>query len=476
MNLNNNRLTSKNEILQLKESLSLLLEEFTKFKKETGIKISRLEAENKALKEKLQKYENPKNSNNSSVPPSQDQFRKTTSSRTKSTKNIGGQKGHKGNKLKKVDTPDEIIFHDIIQCSCCGEKLPEAGEAKKSRQLFDLPTIKIKITEHVTIAKTCTSCGTANRSKFPEGLIQEAQYGDRIKSFCVYLQNYQMLPFERCAEFIEDLTGQKISQGSLANFQKSGYDKLSNYENEIAKLLLQSEVNHADETGVNFNGKNTWMHVLSNQNMTFFGHHIKRGKEAIDSFGIIPKYNGILVHDRFSSYFSYNCNHSLCNAHILRELNYIEQAFETSWSKELTNLLIEAHKQKKKNGFCSNQYYDMVLKEYQGLIKPIIEKYNDVYSKTDEEKLAFGLEKHKELFLKFVKEENVPFDNNLAERDLRMIKVKMKISGLFKSISHAQYFARIRGYISTVKKNNENVLESLVFAFQNKPFIPKMGE
>ena len=339
-----------------------------------------------------------------------------------------------------------------------------------------MPEIKLLVTEHITVSKTCKSCGEVNKSKFPKGLVQEAQYGDRVKSFCVYLQNYQMLPFERCAELLEDLTGQGISQGSLANFQKVAHAKLSAYEDEITQLLLQSEVNHADETGVNLNGKNTWIHVLSNQNMTFFGHHIKRGKEAIDSFGIIPKYNGTLIHDRFSSYFAYNCKHSLCNAPILRELKYVEQAFEAKWSKKLTQLLTQAHRLKKKDGACTTQYYNKILEEYQQLIKPIIENYNTVYSKTDEERLAFGLEKHKELFLKFIKEKNIPFDNNLAERDLRMIKVKLKISGLFKSSKHAQYFARIRGYISTAKKNNENVLECLVLAFQNNPFIPLMGE
>ena len=334
-------MTDKKKISQLENDLSELLKEFAVFKEEMAVKITALEYENKRLKTQLKKYENPKNSNNSSVPPSQDRFRKTTSSRVKSKKAIGGQKGHPGSQLKMVEHPDEVIFHDIIKCTCCGNYLPKTGE-KSARQIFDLPKIKIKVTEHITITKTCGNCGESNQSSFPEGLVQQAQYGNNIKSFCVYLQNYQMLPFERCTELIEDLTGQRISQGSLANFQKMAYSKLSAYETEISKLLLQSEVNHADETGVNLNGINSWMHVLSNEKMTFFGHHLKRGKEAIDSFGILPKYNGTLIHDRFSSYFSYNCKHGLCNAHILRELKYVEQAFDANWSKRLTNLLIKA--------------------------------------------------------------------------------------------------------------------------------------
>lgn len=447
--------------------------------------LDRLEASNrlildfkeeiKSLKARLSKFENPKNSNNSSIPPSQDRFRKTQSSRKPSSKKVGGQIGHKGSRLKMTEHPDKVVLHDIKNCGCCGEKLTAAGE-RTSRQVFDLPEIKMIVTEHITVSKTCTGCGAENTSKFPEALFQEAQYGDRIKALCVYLQNYQMLPFERCAEFIEDLVGQKISQGSLANFQKSAYTKLQGYEQQIIQLLLHSSVNHADETGVKLHGKNTWMHVLSNQAMTFFGHHIKRGKEAINSFNIIPRYKGTLIHDRFSSYFSYNCQHGLCNAHILRELKYIGEAFDAAWSEKMSKLLIRAHGQKKKKGHCSKKYYDRILEEYQKLIDPIIDNYNDKFTKTDEQRLAFGLKKHRSLFLKFIEHREIPFDNNLAERDLRMIKVKQKISGTFRSTNHAQYFARIRGYISTVKKNQQNVLHSLAMAFQNRPFIPGLGE
>lgn len=437
--------------------------------------ILELKEEVRGLKARLLKYENPKDSNNSSIPPSQDRFRKTQSSRKPSSKKVGGQIGHKGSRLKMVELPDKVVLHDIKTCACCGEKLTATGE-KTSRQIVDLPEIKMMVTEHITVSRTCTSCGVENRSKFPEALVQEAQYGDRIKALCVYLQHYQMLPFERCAEFIEDLVGQRISQGSLANFQRSAYTKLQGYEQQIIQLLLRSEINHADETGVKLYGKNTWMHVLSNQTMTFFGHHLKRGKEAIDFFNIIPRYKGTLIHDRFSSYFSYNFQHGLCNAHILRELKYINEAFDATWSEKMSKLLIKAHEQKKKKGHCSKKYYDTILEEYQELINPIIDNYNDKFKKTDEQRLAFGLKKHKDLFLKFIKHRDVPFDNNLAERDLRMIKVKQKISGTFRSTEHAQYFARIRGYISTVKKNHQNVLHSLATAFQNAPFIPVLGE
>ena len=427
------------------------------------------------LEEKLSKYENPKNSGNSSVPPSQDPNRQTRSLRGKSTKKIGGQKGHKGFRLEMSDNPDKVIFHDIKQCDCCGEELTAQGTVK-SRQLFDLPKIKIQVTEHRTVTKICSNCGKENASNFPKGLVQQAQYGNKLKALCVYLQNYQMLPYARCSEIIKDLTSHHLSQGSLSNFQSKCYDNLEQYETEIKKLLLQSPVLHADETGINHNGKQNWMHVLSNDQISFFGHHLKRGKQAIDDFNIIPLYNGNLVHDRFSSYFSYHCQHSLCNAHILRELIYIEQVYDSSWAKSMKKLFIRANKKKKKGKKYTAKYYARILYKYQQLIKPIIDNYNEVFNKTKEEKLAFALEKHKELLLKFIKQQEVPFDNNQAERDLRMIKVKQKISGCFKSENHLKYFARIRGYITTLKKNQQNVLENIQNSFDKKCFIPNLGE
>jgi len=435
-----------------------------------------LKRENADLKERLAKYENPKNSGNSSVPPSQDPNRKTKSLRKKSNKKIGGQKGHKGHQLKMVNNPDKIIFHDINDCTCCGEKLISEGEIK-SKQIFDLPEIKIHVIEHRTVKKTCANCGLENQSDFPKGLVQAAQYGNKIKALCVYLQNYQMLPYARCSEFIADLTGHHLSQGSLSNFQSKCYDNLEDYELRIKKLLLQSPVLHADETGVRANGKQNWIHVLSNNQISFFGHHIKRGKQAIDDFNIIPLYNGNLVHDRFSSYFSYHCKHSLCNAHILRELIYIEEVSnDSSWAKQIKQLFITANKKKKKGKKYTAKYYARIIYKYENLLRPIIENYNDKYTKTKEQRLAFALNKHKDLFLKFIKQQEVPFDNNQAERDLRMIKVKQKVSGCFKSDRHIKYFARIRGYITTIKKNQQNVLENIQNAFGKNAFIPVLGE
>jgi len=372
-----------------------------------------------------------------------------------------------------IPSPDSIIDHDIDQCNCCGNSLEQAAEGYDARQVFDIPPIKIHVTEHRILHKTCGGCGKLNKAEFPKELKQEAQYGNGLKSLCVYLQNYQMLPFARCSEFIADLTGHHISKGSLSNFQQQCSDRLQGYEQTIKQQLLQSPVLHADETGLRLNGKNSWVHVLSSKTISFFAHHLKRGKEAIDHIGLLEHYRGNLVHDRFSSYFSYQCEHSLCNAHILRELVYVEESFDAPWARHMRKLLVRAKVDKEADpDQNSKAYYSKIVGKYTALITPVIKSYDTKYTKTDEQRLAFALEKHKDLFLKFIEQPHVPFDNNQAERDLRMIKVKQKVSGCFRSQTHAQYFTSIRGYISTLKKNKEKVLENIHQAFLEKPFLP----
>lgn len=415
-----------------------------------------------------------KNSSNSSIPPSKDENRpkRTQSQRTKGKGKVGGQKGHKGSKLNMVSNPDHIVVHDTCTCAGCHAQLVEGTGQYEARQVFDLPPMSIEVTEHRAMVKKCVKCGQTNKASFPEGLTQKAQYGNAIKAFTVYLQNYQMLPFSRCTELVRDLTGHNLSKGSLCNFQNKCYSKLDTYQEQVKTLLLASPVLHADETGIKVNGDNHWVHVISNRFLSFFGAHPKRGKEAMDEMGVLQHYTGELIHDRFSSYFSYQCGHGLCNAHILRELTYIGEAFEAPWANQIKKLLLRAKNKKDKGHQLKPSYYARVFRQYVNLVRPVIKKYDKKYKKTDEQRLAFGLEKHKNLFLKFIKQPQVPFDNNQAERDLRMIKVKQKVSGCFRSQISAQNFARIRGYISTIKKNERSVLVEIQNAFEENPFIP----
>ena len=428
------------------------------------------------LEMKLCKYENPKNSGNSSVSPSQDPYRKTKSMRGSSNKPPGGQKGHKGNRLDMVANPDSIIEYQAYRCHYCGGSLREAPVGHQARQVLDLPGIKMEVTEHRVVKKVCSCCGKISQGSFPEELSQKAQYGNRLKSPCIYLQNYQMLPYSRCAEFIEDLTGHRISCGGLSNFQREGFISLEDYEHQVKQHLLQGAYLHADETGLRFNGNNSWMHVISNKAIGFFAHHLKRGKQAMNEIGLLDIYKGTLVHDRFSGYFSHQCEHSLCNAHILRDLTYAEECFGAQWAKQIKALPIRAKKHKDKDPNIKSSYYSRVYKQYVNPIRPVIKSCDKKFKKTDEQRLAFALEKHKYLFLKFLKQPNVPFDNNQAERDLRMIKVKQKVPGCLRSQNHARFFARIRGYISTVKKNRQPVLKAIQDSLALNPFIPQSAE
>jgi transposase len=428
------------------------------------------------LEEKLSKYENPKHSGNSSVAPSQDPFRKTKSLRGGSKKKAGGQKGHVGNQLDKVAVPDLVITHDVECCSSCGKLFSDCSVTYESRQVFDLPEIKLQVTEHRIAKKRCGGCGKLSKGNFPIEVNRPTQYGNGLKALCVYLQNYQMLPYARCAEFIADLTGHRLSTGSLSNFQQENFATLEDYEQEIKKQLLESPFLHADETGLRFNGKTSWIHVISNNTLSFFAHHLKRGKQAMDDIEVLEHYKGTLVHDRFSSYFAYKCDHSLCNAHILRDLAYVEERFNAKWAKQIKDLLIGAKRKKDKNPNTKSSYYSKVFRQYVSLIRPVIKAYNRKFKKTDEQRLAFALEKHKYLFLNFLNQPEIPFDNNQAERDLRMIKVKQKVSGCFRSLKHAIYFARIRGYIATVKKNNKPILQAIKKSFCHNPFIPTFAE
>lgn len=282
------------------------------------------------LEERVQSLEKQTktNSNNSSKPPSSDGLKKKTKILRKSSgKKPGGQPGHKGSTLEQVDNPDEIIEHTLDECSKCGASLKDVPiERYIIRQVIDLPEIKVKVTEHRAEVKKCT-CGHINKSMFPEGINQPVQYGTKIKAASVYLNQYQFVPYDRQEEFFEDFFNHHISKGTLASINKICYNSLESVENSIKEILINDEgAVHYDETGV-FVGKNLkWLHVTSNDQYTYYQVHAKRGSEAIDDIGILPEFKGTAVHDSWRSYNKYtNCNHALCCAHILRELNGITE-------------------------------------------------------------------------------------------------------------------------------------------------------
>ena len=431
------------------------------------------------------------NSTNSSKPPSTDnkltKTKKTSNSNSK--KKRGAQVGHKGKSLKIVATPDTLKVLLPINCSCCDNSLKNIDSSKyEKRQLFDLPDIKMQVTEYQAHSIKCKKCNTINKAKFPDNIKANAQYGENLKSFVSYLNCYQMLPYERITETIEDLTSHKMSSGTIYNFLNTNYDKLDKFEKTLKESLLKEEVLNSDETGINIKAKLHWIHVASSSIMTYYMLHAKRGRVAMDDMDVIPNYKGILVHDHWTPYNKYtNCTHSYCNAHILRELNGITEKESVVWSQDmhtlLTNMNIAVHKAKESdkttlsqaqiNKFIKN--YEKIIKSANNYYPPPTEKLQNARGRPKQEKgknLLDRLSKYQDETLRFLSDFRVPFTNNLAERDLRMIKVKEKISGSFASFKGGEIFCRIRSYISTLKKNNIPVLQGLKSALVGRAYIP----
>lgn len=472
---------------QVIETIKLLSNQI----KEQNAMIEKLTKENKALAARVQSLENQikTNSNNSSKPPSSDGLKKKTKSlRKPSGKKPGGQPGHEGHALEQVENPDEIIQHTVDKCSKCGASLEDVPvERCIKRQVIDLPEIKVKAVEHRAEVKKC-SCGHVNKAQFPEGINQPVQYGNKLKATSVYLNQYQFIPYDRQEEVFEDLFNHHISKGTLASINKTCYNSLEPIENSI-KEILKNDVGavHYDETGIFIDKALRWLHVTSNEKYTYYQVHKKRGSEATDAIGILPVFKGTAVHDSWKSYNKYtNCHHSLCCAHILRELNGITELEKQSWAEQMKSLLLDIKSEVEKASLSANALtldkiilyedkYDFIV--YQGKEEDFKLNYDAKTGKTKKSKSKPLLERlslHKDEVLRFMNDFDIPFDNNQAERDIRMTKVKQKISGTFRSPCGADYFARIRGYISTVRKHSLNVMECLESIFTSSHLDPTL--
>ena len=448
-------------------------------------------AENEALKIRIQQLENQsaKDSHNSSKPPSSDGLKKkkTKTLRTFSSRSVGGQNGHNGQTLQKVEHPDHQEIHRVDGNCSCGFSLKNiAPTAYETRQVFDIPPIKIEVTEHRAEIKDCPNCGKQHKAQFPEHVTKAVQYGNRVKGFSVYLMNYQFIPYERTQEFFNDIFSLPISQGTLVNFNKYCYKQLQDTETFIKQQIIKADVAHFDESGLYVKAKRNWLHVASTQDFTYYASHQKRGQIAMQDIGILPDFNGRAVHDHWKSYFTFSCEHGLCNAHHLRELKYVAEQYQQSWATDMTTLLCEIKNKVDIEKIHRSCLDDKLLKNYKQQYEKILDdaaKANPPpQQKTEKRKrgrpkqtepknLLDRLRDYAHETLAFMYDFNVPFDNNLAERDVRMIKVQQKISGTFRSESGAKYFCRIRGYISTVKKQKLNVLNAIVCSFLNVPVI-----
>ena len=286
-----------------------------------------------------------KDSHNSSKPPSSDikKPKRTKSLRKSSGKKSGGQPGHKGHTLKAVSNPDHIDLCKLHECPHCQASLDRVSALTyESRQVFDIPPLQIEVTEHRAEIKECPQCKQFSRANFPSGVSLPVQYGEHLKAQLTYFNNYHFIPLERTVEIIEDLFHHKISQGSFVTANSKLTDCLQPFEEASIQQLIESDVNHFDESGLKVAGTRQWLHVCSTPLLTYYHVDPKRGSEAMDNAGILPFFNGTAVHDHWKSYFSYEiCSHSLCNAHHLRELIFIRERYEQGWAKDMSNLLLE---------------------------------------------------------------------------------------------------------------------------------------
>ena len=446
------------------------------------------------LAERLKELEarGAKTSRNSSKPPSSDGLQKPApkSQRKRSGRKPGGQPGHAGETLAQVDAPDHITVHVLCECDYCGESLTELEAAAwERRQVFDLPPVRVEVTEHQAEIKRCPACGETSRSSFPVGIDQPVQYGPQLKATAVYLTQYQLLPLQRTQEVFWDMFSHRLSEGTLGHATSACFAQLAEVEEAIAERLRQSPVVHFDETGLRVEAQTQWLHVASTPELTHYGVHAKRGTEAMDALDILPQFGGTAVHDHWKPYFQYPCTHALCNAHHLRELTYVHEQYDQAWAQDLIALLLEAKAAVEaapmnaldpQSPQCRTleRRYDTILA--QGLMAnpppppPAAgaPKKRGRPKQSKPKNLLDRLRDYKPQVLAFLTDPLVPFDNNQGERDIRMTKLRQKISGTFRALHGAQSFCRIRGYISTIRKYQLNVMQALKSTFLAQPLIP----
>jgi transposase len=380
--------------------------------------------------------------------------------------------------------------HKVERCQHCGKSLARKKAIKhERRQVFELPVIKVEVTEHWAEIKNCERCGHLTRAEFPEEVRHKVQYGPRLKANAAYLKGYGLLPYERAAELFEDLFGVPLSAGTLVKVDREAGERLQEVNQRIKRHITDSPIVHFDETGMRIEGKLHWLHVAGTEKLTYYQPHAKRGTEATEAIGILPNFRGKAVHDGWSSYFKYFCDHVLCNAHHLRELTFLYEKEAQRWAKRMMEFLLEA---KGKRDKCRGQQFSMkTLQGFEQRYRKILamgmrahppprqeeggNKKRGRKKKSKSANLLERLQRHQKATLAFLYDFSVPFNNNLGERDIRMMKVQQKISGTFRSFEGALSFCRIRSYISTVKKQGMNVMSALQGVFSDKLLLPQIS-
>ncbi|NJR53064.1 MAG: IS66 family transposase [Leptolyngbyaceae cyanobacterium CSU_1_3] len=439
------------------------------------------------LEKLLEKYigKHELNSRNSSKPPSSDEKSKAQpkSERVSSGLASGGQKDHIGYNLVWLSKISQTLIHAPLgQCEC-GIELSTAQVTRvEERQVIDIPKIELEATVHRKETRICR-CGRKHEGEYPKGVEGHVQYGNRIRGQAVYLLNTQFISLERCQRYFDEMYQVRISQGTLVNWQQAAYRDLEAVESQIRQALSAAEVAHGDETGIHVGGELEWWHSFSTASYTHYHVATQRGLAGMKLGGIVGEFKGILSHDCWSAYFKLPCLHALCNAHLLRELTRVIQISNQTWASKLKTLLRTMKNSLEENPklpqttriLLQQQFRELVA---QGLLEnPAVVRTEQTKTTRGAVKQSFArslllrLERYQDSWLRFLFDARVPFDNNLAERDVRMVKVREKVSGGSRGAG-AVWFARIRGYVSTLRKQNQNVYQALVQLFAGNVVLP----
>lgn len=475
------RLQEENSVLrEEKAMLQALVAELLPLKEQ----VIQLSAQVKQLESRL-----AKDSHNSHLPPSSDRFqRQPKSLRKKSGKKPGAQKGHEGNTLSLSPTPDQVVVHEVCTCSHCQADLSEEPVLQvERRQVLDVPPKRLLIWEHQAQSKYCPRCRSITRASFPQGVQAPVQYGPALGALAVYLVEQQLLPYERACETIQDLLGPSMTVGTLKSLVERCAEHLAPIEEQIMTTLRQGKLMHQDETSLSVRGKRFWMHVACTASLTHYACHASRGREALDAIGLLKGFAGVSLHDGWASYQGYDCLHALCNVHHLRDLTFVEEVMGEPWAREMKTLFLEmkeaVHRARQAGSACLSpdeehrfrtRYRSVLLTAHTQLSTDADTgpPKKGRKKQSPARNLLDRLMKYEEQVLRFLHDFAVPFDNSQAERDIRMLKVQQKVSGGFRSLPGALAFCRIRGYLSTLRKQGLPLITALEQALAGHPLSP----
>lgn len=431
-------------------------------------------------------------SQNSHRPPASDGPRTPPrSQRTPSGKRPGGQPGHRGHTLAMAATPDRTVAHHPAACAQCGAALGGAlAVAVARRQVVDLPPLALVVTEHQAATVCCPRCQAPTTAAFPDHVAAPVQYGPRLLGLGVYLRHYQLLPYARIRETLADLFGASPACDTLATAGAAAHATLAPVEAALAAALAAAPLAHTDETSIRVAGQRQWVHVVSTATLTHYARHPKRGRAATAAIGLLPRFVGRLIHDGWACYWHHPGPHGLCNAHHLRELAAVAERPGQGWAVDLHALLRAMQRQVRRGraaGLTASvpdecaalvaRYRELLAQGYAANPPPTRTPDGPQVGRlkrTPARNLLDRLATHEDAVLAFLHDWTVPFDNNQAERDLRMLKVQQKISGTFRDATGADIFCRLRGYLATLRKQARPILAALELTLAGQPPLPTL--